>query len=314
MARSLATWHPAPIVAAAATWIAAGAVVVAIPASLSPAIPIPTVASHAAEPATSPQWTGAARVYDEVDRHARRLRPDDRARIARVILEESARAELAPFLVLAVIEAESDYDTGAVSPAGAVGLMQLMVPTLREELALAGAVVSDPFEPVTNVRAGIRYLGRLVESFSDLELALMAYNAGPNRIRRHLGEGGVPARLLGYPRDVLRRLARLAPPPREVPGLRGRAARPVAVAVHPTVLTAPPRTIVAFVARAHGTRPWPVAAHPTRDAAPQPVVAALSDDPDRLAAPGGACVRLEPALPISRVRDRPRPVERALPG
>ena len=312
MARSLATWHPAPIVAAAATWIAAGAVVVAIPASLSPAIRIPAVASHAA--ATTPKWTGAVRVYDEVDRRARRLRPDDRARIARVILEESARAELAPFLVLAVIEAESGYDTGAVSPAGAVGLMQLMVPTLREELALAGAVVSDPFEPVTNVRAGVRYLGRLVESFSDLQLALMAYNAGPNRIRRHLGAGGVPARLLGYPRDVLRRLARLGPPPREVPLLRPRAARPVAVAVHPPVLTAPPRTIVAFVSGAHGTRPWPVAAHPTRHAAPRPVVAALSDDPDRLAAPGGACVRLEPALPISRVRDRPRPVERALPG
>jgi hypothetical protein len=310
MARSLATWDPAPIVAAAAAWMAAGAVVVAVPAP-PPPLALPTVAAHGAAPASSTRWKGAPRVYAEVDRRARRLRADERARIARVILEESARAELAPILVLAVIEVESGYDVGAVSPVGAVGLMQLMLPTMREELALAGAVARDPFDPVANVRAGVRYLGRLVEAFSNLELALMAYNAGPNRIRRHLHAGSVPARFHGYPRDVLRRAARLAPSPGEPLVPRALGARPTAVAVHRPASAAPRQAIVAS---ARAASPAPGAAPPPLPAAPPPATVARGYDPAILSTPGGACVRLEPALPISRGRDRPRSVERALSG
>jgi soluble lytic murein transglycosylase-like protein len=288
MARSLATsWSPAPVVAAAAAWLAAGAGAVALPVTIAPRVAIPAVASH--RPVQPAAWVGAVRVYDELDRRARGFAPEKRAGLARAILEESARARLAPFLVLAVIEAESGYDVGAVSPAGAVGLMQLMLPTLREELALAGYSAIDPFDPDTNVRAGVRYLGKLVDDFSNLELALMAYNAGPNRIRHHLEGGGVPERFHGYPRDVLRRLARMAPPrARLAAHLRG-VSRPVAVAAH----------------RAHAAGAALVADAPARTARSVPARAVRAED---------TCVRLEPGLPISRGRDRPRPVERSLPS
>lgn len=88
--------------------------------------------------------------------------------------------------------------------------MQLMPFTLREVALRHRLGAPDPFDPVRNVRAGIRYLTELVGAFGDLELALMAYNAGPARIRAHLRGGGVPSRLLRYPREVLRH-ARGAP-------------------------------------------------------------------------------------------------------
>jgi len=64
---------------------------------------------------------------------------------------------------------------------------------------------------VLNVRAGVRYFRRLVRTFGSTDLALMAYNAGPNRILGYLREGGIPQRFRGYPRRVdveLRRLRR----------------------------------------------------------------------------------------------------------
>jgi hypothetical protein len=135
--------------------------------------------------------------------------PAQRTRIARAILEEAGRAAIDPLLVLAVIEVESGFDAHAVSDAGAIGLMQLLDPTMREEVERSGLASADPHDPVANVRAGVRYLSRLVSAFRDVELGLLAYNAGPNRIRRHLRGGAVPARLLAYPRAVARELQRL---------------------------------------------------------------------------------------------------------
>jgi soluble lytic murein transglycosylase-like protein len=72
-----------------------------------------------------------------------------------------------------------------------------------------------------NVRAGIRYLRRLLDAFGREEHALMAYNAGPNRILGYLREGGgeIPERFRVYPRRVkaeVRRLRRAWDPPRPV--------------------------------------------------------------------------------------------------
>jgi soluble lytic murein transglycosylase-like protein len=99
------------------------------------------------------------------------------------IIERFAReANLEVDLVRAVIRTESAYDTRAVSRRGAMGLMQLM-PMTVDELA-----VSDPFDPEDNVRAGTRYLRRMLDTFDeDLELALAAYNAGPEAVRRFAG-------------------------------------------------------------------------------------------------------------------------------
>lgn len=72
------------------------------------------------------------------------------------------------------------------------------------ELARARVRGADPLDPAANVRAGIRYLGRLVRAFDDVDLALVAYNAGPARLRRHLAGGQVPERLLRYAQHVRR--------------------------------------------------------------------------------------------------------------
>lgn len=89
---------------------------------------------------------------------------------------------LEPALLHAVITAESHHDAHARSPRGAQGLMQLMPATARR------FQVSDPYNPVQNVRAGARYLRELRDLYKgDLRLALAAYNAGPDAVYRYGG-------------------------------------------------------------------------------------------------------------------------------
>ena len=89
---------------------------------------------------------------------------------------------VAPQLVKSLIRAESNGDPTAVSPKGAMGLMQLMPETAKEN------GVSNPFDPISNIHGGVRYLKRLLEQFSgDVSLALAAYNAGPEKVRKYQG-------------------------------------------------------------------------------------------------------------------------------
>jgi soluble lytic murein transglycosylase-like protein len=132
------------------------------------------------------------------------------ARVAGAVAEEAHLARLDPVLVLAVIEVESGWDPGAVSSRDARGLMQLRTPALEGEAAFGRLASADPHDPMVNVRAGIRYLGRLLHRFQDAELALVAYNAGPNRLATYLrAEEGVPERFWEYPRRVRREERRL---------------------------------------------------------------------------------------------------------
>jgi soluble lytic murein transglycosylase-like protein len=82
-------------------------------------------------------------------------------------------------LVLAVIEQESAGKEDAVSPAGAIGLMQLM-PETAKELGV------DPYDPSQNVRGGCNYLMRQLRRFGSVDLALAAYNRGPGWVARTL--------------------------------------------------------------------------------------------------------------------------------
>jgi len=139
------------------------------------------------------------------------LDEEERVRLATAIAEEAEEASLDPLLVLAVIGVESGFDPEAVSERGAQGLMQLRPSTMQREVERARLEADDPEDPVLNVRAGVRYYRRLLDAFrQNHDLALMAYNAGPQRISRLLREeGGVPERYRGYPRRVRAELRRL---------------------------------------------------------------------------------------------------------
>lgn len=86
-----------------------------------------------------------------------------------------------PALLKAIARVESSFNPKAVSPKGALGLMQLMPETAR----LVG--VSDPLHPLENLKGGALYLKKLLEEFKDLTLALAAYNAGPEKVRLYRG-------------------------------------------------------------------------------------------------------------------------------
>jgi soluble lytic murein transglycosylase-like protein len=99
-----------------------------------------------------------------------------------IIQQASQRFQVDPFLIKAVIKAESDFNHRAVSQKGAQGLMQLMPGT-------ADAMkVEDPFNPEENIFGGARYLSLMLNRFkNDKRLALAAYNAGPERVEDHKG-------------------------------------------------------------------------------------------------------------------------------
>jgi soluble lytic murein transglycosylase len=108
------------------------------------------------------------------------------------IAEEARRAGYDPLLILAIINVESDFDEEAVSSKGARGLMQIQPTTLyflaqQHGLRLSRDEVAT--DPALQVRLGIRYLRNLNDRFGNLDLALMAYNAGPAKIRRALQSG-----------------------------------------------------------------------------------------------------------------------------
>ena len=96
------------------------------------------------------------------------------------IIDKYAREfQLDPQLIRSVIATESAYQHRAVSPKGALGLMQLM-PSTAARLG-----VSDPFDPDQNIRGGVKHLRFLMNTFNnDLSLSLAAYNAGENLVAR----------------------------------------------------------------------------------------------------------------------------------
>lgn len=157
------------------------------------------------------RWTTVQRLAGVLEERMPDLAEEERIRLATAIAEEAEEARLDPFLVLALIKVESGFDPGAVSHRGAQGLMQLKPSTLRGEAEHSELVLDDPSDPVLNVRAGVRYYRRLLDAFrQNHDVALMAYNAGPQRISRLMREeGGVPDRYRGYPRRVHAELRRL---------------------------------------------------------------------------------------------------------
>jgi Transglycosylase SLT domain len=105
----------------------------------------------------------------------------DGRRFDRLIRKAAADAGVPPAIVKAVIHAESAFNTGAISRAGAMGLMQLMPATARE------LGVRDPFRAEQNVHGGARYLRSLHDRYGSWTHTLAAYNAGPTAVDRYQG-------------------------------------------------------------------------------------------------------------------------------
>lgn len=104
------------------------------------------------------------------------------ANMSELIDALGAEHELDPALIRAVIQVESNFNRKAISPKGAQGLMQLMPATVWR------FSVGDVYDPHENIGAGARYLRQLLDLFrGDLTLALAAYNAGENAVRRYKG-------------------------------------------------------------------------------------------------------------------------------
>ena len=98
------------------------------------------------------------------------------------IVTYARRNNIDPFLVAAVIKNESEFKPGAVSPVGAVGMMQIMPETgewIAKQMGMDGYSVDSLYNPGINIRMGCWYLSELKYEFKDnLLLMMMAYNAG----------------------------------------------------------------------------------------------------------------------------------------
>jgi len=124
-------------------------------------------------------------------------------------------------LLKAVIATESGFNANAVSPKGAVGLMQLIPPTAERFGVTAGknATIEQKLtDPKTNIKAGARYLASLIKMFPGrLELALAAYNAGEGAVQRAGNKIPNYPETQNYVKTVLQLYNGLAPAPLKAP-------------------------------------------------------------------------------------------------
>ncbi len=110
------------------------------------------------------------------------------------VIRAHAGPRVDPYLVAAIIREESHYDTQAISPVGALGLMQLMPATahqVAQQLGISGVDRHELLSQETNILLGVRYLEQLLEEFDGKVLyAVAAYNAGPRAVSRWIQERG----------------------------------------------------------------------------------------------------------------------------
>jgi soluble lytic murein transglycosylase-like protein len=122
----------------------------------------------------------------------------ERHNYAAPVAEAAQRFGIPELWIWRVMHAESRGRIGAVSHAGAMGLMQIM-PATWASLTARHRLGSDPFDPRANILAGAAYLRAMWDRYGDVRLMLAAYNAGPGRADAYVaGRRGLPAETRAY--------------------------------------------------------------------------------------------------------------------
>ncbi len=162
------------------------------------AAPCSRISNDAGFDAGSPLAEARDPEVDTVVEHlaplARQMGDAERAALASALVEASREHGLPPAFVLAVIEVESRFDPYAVSPVGALGLMQVLPSTGAPVARRLGITWRGPqtlFDPHANVRIGVAYLRELIDRYANVRAALAAYNWGPGEIDSRLRSGVV---------------------------------------------------------------------------------------------------------------------------
>ncbi len=109
--------------------------------------------------------------------------------VEQIVAKAAAEHGVDPMLVRSVMQVESNFNPNAISPKGAMGLMQLMPGTARQ------LGVTNAFDVRQNIEGGVKYLRYLKTKFNDDRLVLAAYNAGEGAVKKH---GWIPP----YPETI----------------------------------------------------------------------------------------------------------------
>jgi soluble lytic murein transglycosylase-like protein len=137
--------------------------------------------------------------------------------LEKIVEKKSNKYGLDAKLIKEIIKEESNWNVYAVSPKGAMGIMQLMPSTA------VFLKVNNPYDPEENIDGGIRYLKDLLERFNgNLKLALAAYNAGPNLIELIGRIPNIPE-TKQYVTRILKRYNKTLPPQSEVASVKKKS-------------------------------------------------------------------------------------------
>lgn len=119
------------------------------------------------------------------------------------VMKECDGYNIAPAIVLAIMDVESDYDINALSKYGDIGIMQISPIWQWERMESLGC--NDLYDPYQNIKVGIDYLAWLKDINPDICWVLMAYNEGPDDATENMEQGNIS----DYALEVLARAAEL---------------------------------------------------------------------------------------------------------
>lgn len=140
------------------------------------------------EPRLEEMTPEEAEIYFFILRLSESINQPNARKLAKLIVKECSNYEnLDPYLILAVIQVESEFSPRAISNRGAIGLMQVMPGTaeyIAEEMGIDYGGKKSLYDPFINVELGIHYLSLLTDRYDSTENALEAYNYGPSNFEK----------------------------------------------------------------------------------------------------------------------------------